>query len=190
MARVKLVQTETASPAVQSVFERIQSERGIVGNLLKVIAHNPTFLEPLIGLGEAVRKDIRLDRRTQELAIMLLAYLNQAPYEWAHHRRRAIDLAVTPRQIADLPNWQESDQFDARDRAVLRCTEEITLHANLSDEAAASARDHFDEQEFVELVVTVSLYNMITRIGSALDVDLESMYGPEDRLPARKAPRG
>ena len=65
MARVKLIQTETGSPAVQSVFERIQSERGIVGNLLKVLAHNPTFLEPVIGLGYFVARSRTSWMRTQ-----------------------------------------------------------------------------------------------------------------------------
>lgn len=179
MARISYVKAEEAPDVVRDEYARLQRERGTLGPLYQLLANNPAIMTRVIALGEAIRGQAKLDRRTQELAILRVGYLTQAVYEWAHHIRAARRVGVLEEQIADLPAWQESKHFNARERAALRCADEVTRDVRLSDEGFAELRRHFDEQEAMEVILTASYYNMICRFLRSTEVDLEPEYTEE-----------
>lgn len=69
-------------------------------------------------------------------------------------------------RIALLSAWEESELYTPRERAALRWTEELTRLAERSpsDEAFAELREHFSEQECVDLSVAIGMINVWNRI--------------------------
>lgn len=84
-------------------------------------------------------------------------------------------LGLTDAEFAALGgDWRASPLFDAREKAVLRWAEAVTLNtAKHDDEAWRELRGHFDDAEIVELSMASALFNMINRLNDSLRTELE-----------------
>jgi alkylhydroperoxidase family enzyme len=63
--------------------------------------------------------------------------------------------------------------FDEMQRAVLEYTETMTREIRVPDNVFEKVRKCFDDQEIVELTVTIAAYNLVSRFLEALQIDLE-----------------
>jgi AhpD family alkylhydroperoxidase len=117
-----------------------------------------------------------LPPRLRELAILRVAELTGAHYEWAHHVPIAQQAGVREEQIAGLKSWATSAHFDARERAVLAYTDSVASTVSVSDEVFGEARAHLSEAEVVELTLAIGYWGMVARVLVALRVDVESPY--------------
>lgn len=173
MGRVKALERHEVSHQFQEIFDRIEQRGGTVLNLFKVMAHTPEVGRSFLQLGSAILNQGILPANLRELAILRVGYLLDAHYEWAHHMPLALRAGVSKEQIDALPEWEASPQFDALEKAILRYTDEVTIHAEVCNETFAALRRFLDEQGIVELTTAVSYYCMVCRILKALKVDLE-----------------
>jgi alkylhydroperoxidase family enzyme len=72
-----------------------------------------------------------------------------------------------------LADWQAATSFSARERAALAYADAMTRDIAVPDDVFEALRLHFDERQIVELSVLVGLYNMHTRVFTALGIDPE-----------------
>ena len=73
------------------------------------------------------------------------------------------------------------------EKAVLRAARELTAQPNLSDPTFAELRKGFDNEQIVDLLMTISFYAAVVRLLAALQIDVEDDYLPylrEFPLPA------
>lgn len=84
-------------------------------------------------------------------------------------------LGLTDAEFAALQGDDTaSGLFDARERAVLRWAEAMTLNTAKHDEAAwAEMRRHFTDPEIVEISLAAALFNMINRLNDSFRTELE-----------------
>lgn len=181
MARLDYARPEDARPELKRLFEQIRAERGRIGWLYQMLMHSPEIARGWLALGTAVRQRAKLDGELRELAILMVGYLLRADYEYSHHYEHALRNGATERQLAELPDFEVSDQFDERARAVLRFAKLSTQEVEVPDAAYDALRRHLDPQEIVELAATVGFYNMVCRFIHALRIELEPGY--PSRLP-------
>jgi len=74
-------------------------------------------------------------------------------------------------KVEQLDRWQESDRFDAREKAALEYTEAITYSGRqVSDELMERLKAFFDEDGIVELTGLIAFQNLSSKFNSALDV--------------------
>lgn len=173
MARVPL-QDETTLPAQAALIERIKAERG--GRLLKlysVLLNSPDVCEGWLKLFTAIRQKGKLSDRWRELAIMQVAAVNGADYEYRAHVPFALKSGLTQAQLDSLPSWKESDLFDAKDGAVLAYTDAMTRNVQVPDEVFAPLKSFLDDRELVELTATIAGYNLVSRFLEALEIHHE-----------------
>src|SRR5471030_2649281 len=111
MARVPYIE-ENDHPELAPLVARIKAERGKVLNLYKVLLHSPAVTEGWLTFFTAIRHKTKLGGRYRELAIMRVAILNGADYEYRAHLPFALKEDVTAEQIAALKAWQASPLFD------------------------------------------------------------------------------
>ena len=107
----------------------------------------------------------------RELAIMLIAVINGADYEYQGHVPFALKAGLTQEQLDDLPAWRESSRYDAKQRGVLEYTECMTRHVHVPDEVFALVQPHFDPRQLVELTATIAGYNLVSRFLEAVRID-------------------
>lgn len=173
MARVKLIE-EGQDPALAGVIATIKAERGgRLLNLYRALLNSPAVAEGWLKLFTALRQKAKLSGRCRELAILRVALLNGAEYEYRAHVPFALRDGVTQAQIDALPGWQVSKSFDECERAVLAYTDGMTREIRVPDAVFAEVRRHFDDRELVELTATVGGYNLVSRFLEAMQIDQE-----------------
>lgn len=159
-------------PDFKPMADRVRRERaGWVGNIHKLVMYSPPVFEGYMHLLTAIRQQAKLDGRYRELAIMMVAAINDADYEFNAHAPFAMKAGVTQSQIDALRRCERAPDLTPADRAVLDFTEESTRNVRVSDAVFDEVRKHFDERLIVELTLTIGSYNMVSRFLEAMHVD-------------------
>lgn len=177
MARLPHVDARDADEVVAAVFAGFQREGRESIALHRVLAHAPKMLRAFSGVGRGLRYEATIPRPLLELVVLRVAQLTGSNYVWSHHKAMALDVGVPEGKLEALAGWRGSEAFDGRERAVLRCAEEMHEIA-LSEGAFAELRRHFGPAEIVEILLTVAHYTSVAQILQALDVEIEPEYRP------------
>ena len=175
MARVPLLDVEN-SPALMELTERIRAaRRGRVINVYRLLLHSPPLAETWFEHNNAVRWQTGLDGRLRELTIVRIAHLTRARYVLGQHvPKLAVAEGLTLAECEALREWQGSDFFDERERAVLAYTDAMTRDIDVPDSVFEPLRRHFDDRGIVELTVLIGTYAMHVRVCEALKLDPEA----------------
>jgi alkylhydroperoxidase family enzyme len=167
---------ENSSPEVRVLADRIRRERdGRMLNLYSMLLNAPPVAEGWLALFTAIRQQCTLRGDYRELAILRVALLNGAPYEYQAHVPFALREGVTQQQIDALENWDSSVVLTPAQRAVLAYTDSMTREIHVPDAVFDALRGHFNNREIVELTATVGGYNLVSRFLEALAVDPEQV---------------
>jgi 4-carboxymuconolactone decarboxylase len=165
MARLEYVDSGS------EIADRIRARRG--GRLRPLdgmLLHSPPFADGWNSLLGAIRGQGELPGDLRELAVLRVAELNGAEYEWTAHEPVAKEEGMTAEQIAALREGGDRSALTERQRVVLDYTDAMTAQVAVPDELFAALHEHFDPREIVELTVTVGAYNMVSRFLVALEV--------------------
>ena len=174
MSRIPLIE-ESEHPELAPLITKIKAERGgRFLNLYRTLAHSPGVAEGWLHLFTELRQKGKLDDLSRELAIMEVAILNGADYEYKAHVPFALKAGMTQAQIDALPAWTISDPFSSKMRAVLAYTDAMTRNIRVPDPVFAAVRAHFDDRELVELTATIGGYNLVSRFLEAVQMPHET----------------
>ena len=170
MARIPYVEVETAAGDAKAVLEQLP----IRLNIFKMMAHAETNFRPLMRLGQSILTQQQLPAKLRELAILRVARLSKAEYEWVQHVPIAKMTGASDEQVAALERDDPTAAcFDPVERVVLRATDEIVRDGGPSDGTFTDLASHFSHREIVELVLAVGFYMVMARlmISTRIDVD-------------------
>jgi alkylhydroperoxidase family enzyme len=156
------------------LVERIKRERGgKLLNLYKMLLHSPPLAEGWLAFFTAVRQSTELPGRYRELAILRIAVLNDAEYEFNAHAPFALSHGIAQAVIDDLRADRAPASLDDADRAVLEYADSMTRDVHVPDDVFARVRKHLGERDVVELTATIAAYNCVSRFLEALRIDQE-----------------
>jgi alkylhydroperoxidase family enzyme len=175
MARLPLLPIAPADEVTAAVFDTFREEGREPIALYRALAHSPLMLRAYAGLARGLRYEAQTPRALRELMILRTAQLTGSEYEWAHHRAMAAANDVPEEKVRMLAEWRSSTLYDERERAALRCVEEIHDVA-LSDEAFAELERVMGAPSTVELVLLVAFYEAVARMIQALGLEVEPAY--------------
>jgi 4-carboxymuconolactone decarboxylase len=174
MARLPYVDPASAPPKVQEAFAGL----AVPLKIFQMVAHAEANFRPFLRYGASILGRQQLSGRLRELAILRVADLSQARYEWVQHVPIAKAVGVTEAQIAALEAANAAaDCFDARDQLVLRFTDEVVRNVRASDATFAEMARHFPPREIVELILAIGFYMAVARLLETTAVDLEHDAG-------------
>jgi alkylhydroperoxidase family enzyme len=170
MARLEYAD-ENGRPEVAALAQRIRAERGTMHNLYRMLLQSPPVAEGWLTFLTAIRQKCELPGRYRELAILRIALLNRAHYEYEGHVPHAVRAGVKQSQIDALESWQRSPEFDAVERAVLAYTDSMTRQIQVPDDVFAAIKERFGERQTVELSATIGAYNCVSRFLESIRID-------------------
>jgi len=176
MARVSYVTTKGAQGDARDVFAKMEQRGAAILNLHRALANSPGTLRNFMRLGNSLLFHGVLPPALRELAVLRVAQMTGASYEWAHHVPIARQVGVSEEQVAGLGSWHMSQHFGERERAALLYTESVTSAVAVPDEVFREARAHLSEAEVVELTLVAGYWSMVARLLVALEVDLEPSF--------------
>jgi alkylhydroperoxidase family enzyme len=161
-------------PEHAALVERITRERGgRLLNLYRMLLHSPPMAEGWLAFFTSVRQKGALPGRYRELAIMRIAVINGARYEFEAHVPFALREGLAQAQLDALGADRTPEGLTEADRAVLAYTDAMTRAVRVPDDVFARVRGHFADRELVELTVTIAGYNCVSRFLEAVQVDHE-----------------
>ena len=159
------------APDDAAVAERMAARRGgELSALDRLLLHSPPVADGWNELLGALRHRSSLAADLRELAILRVAVLNNAAFEWVAHKDAARRAGVTDAQIDSLYEQDPSTHFDARQNLVLELTDASTWGIEVPELLFDQVRAEFSEREIVELMVTIGGYAMVSRFLVALQV--------------------
>jgi AhpD family alkylhydroperoxidase len=174
MARIPYLTEAQASPEAGKVFQRIREHGFAMLNLYRLVLHSPAVGNAFLKLGNTILFKGKLPPALREVAVLRVAHLTGSNYEWTQHLRIAKEAGLTEAKIEAIRQGSAAPGLDARERAVLDLTDEITRSVRAGDATFQRARNHFDEAVLVELVMVIAYYNAVSRVLEGFEVELEA----------------
>jgi alkylhydroperoxidase family enzyme len=184
MARLPYVDPEKAPSHVREVLERLPVKL----NIFRLMAHAETNFRPLLRLGTSILAEQKLDAKLRELAILRVAKLSPAEYEWVQHVPIAKAVGASDEEIAAVDRDDiEAGGLDADARLVLRFTTEVVRDVKASDATFAAMKARFSPQEIVELILAIGFYMTVARLMETAAIDLDEAAGAKVLQEARRS---
>jgi len=174
MARVSYIE-ENDHPELADLIAKVRAgRRGALFNVYKLLLHSPALAAIWLEFVSAARFKVELDGRLREIVIIRVAHLNRTAYVFKQH----VPQLSAPEGLSDaecdaLADWRNAKTFSPRERAALAYTDAMTRDIAVPDAVFDALRAHFNERQIVELSVLIGLYNMHTRVFTALGIDPE-----------------
>jgi uncharacterized peroxidase-related enzyme len=178
MPRVKPLTIDEVAPEAREDFAHYAAMFTEFENQVPVYAHSPAGLKHIFGMTTAIRAAGNLPQRLVELAVVAVSQVNACPYCVAHHSAMAVDEGIDPETIDHIldpePPGLDEVEILVRDYAVL-----VTERAwGIRDKIFEDLREHFTEEQIVELTMRITLTGMFNRINQALQIDMEDGVMP------------
>ena len=173
MARVRDIEIDEVPANCQPTYQRFSEEYGPFLNQVKVFAHRPPALRHIMGLLLDLADEALLPKRYLEIALVVVSKLNECTYCVAHHAPRLSEQGLSPETVenileADCPGLDEVDRL-VRDYAV-QVTEKPQY---LRDTIFDRLKEHFSEEQIVELTLRTALCGFFNRFNDALQIGME-----------------
>lgn len=165
---------EQAQP--KELVQTIQSRRpgGKLLNLDRVLLHSPNFAKGWNTMLAAIRNQLKLPGNLREIAIMAIAVLNKADYEWIQHEPEFLKAGGTKEQLAAIKKLKADPKlFKPEELAAFQLTVEMTRDVKPKQATIDKVRKLLPDEQVVELIGTISGYNMVSRFLLATGVEAE-----------------
>ena len=173
MARVRDIEINEVPADCQPVYRRFSEEYGPFLNQVKVFAHRPPALKHIMGLLLDLADEALLPKRYLEIALVVVSKINECTYCVAHHAPRLSDQGLSTETIDKIleDNCPGLDKIDrlVRDYAV-QVTEEPQ---HIRNDVFAQLKEHFSEEQIVELTLRTALCGFFNRFNDALEIGME-----------------
>lgn len=113
-----------------------------------------------------------LEESLLELVKMRASQINGCAYCLDMHSKDARAQGETEQRLYALNAWRETPFYSDRERAALAWTEAVTLitEGHVPDEVFETVRQHFSDQEIVNLTLAVTMINTWNRLSIAFRV--------------------
>ena len=156
-------------------------------NAFRVLLHNTQVTGSLAQFLVALLSRGAVDRRIRELVILRVGWRTASEYEFCQHVAIARQIGMKEEEIFGSREPEACLSYDARDRAVMRMTDELLDRSTVSDETWNVLRGFFDDAEIVELFLVAGNWRMVAGFLNGLDVPLDDGIEswPNGRRPAR-----
>lgn len=173
MARVRDVGVDEVPEEVRPIYRRYSEEYGPFLNQVRVFAHRPPALRHIMGLLLELADEPVLPKRDLEIAVVTVSKLNECAYCVAHHTPRALAHGLSGEAIEHILE-DSPPGFSERDILVRDYAREVTLNANgMRDAIFERLREHFSEEQIVELTLRAALCGFFNRVNDALQIEME-----------------
>jgi 4-carboxymuconolactone decarboxylase len=167
--RVPLVQLGSR-PELAEIESRILSERGRISLLYQVLLNSEPIAAGWERMLTAVRSQTGVPADLRELAILRVAVLNGAAFEFDAHVVHAERAGLSAAKIDATREAGVSSAFNRLERIVLELTDAMTRDIVVPEALMDRLRESFDAKGLVEMVATVAAYNMVSRFLVALNI--------------------
>lgn len=176
--RIKAIEESDAPIFLKPLYIGFKKVVGKVGTSLKVMAQRPSIAWFSNILGLAIEKSGKVEQRVHLLAQLRAAQTVECPYCIdiipALGKKRGV---LTDKEISAVSHYFDSDLFSIREKVVMEYAETISkTPVKVSDEMFQRLKNHYDEQQIVELTASIAFENYRARFNHSLGIESDNFY--------------
>lgn len=134
----------------------------------EILARHPALFVAHMGLAQQFMATPKLTPRDRELAVLRLAWISGAPFEWGGHVTIAKACGVLAAEIERVIEGPEAPDWTAFEAALLRATDELHTDSMIADATWASLAEGLDAQQLIEFVLLIGQYKTVAYYQNAL----------------------
>lgn len=194
MPLVRMVDRDEVPADVRATFDEGEKKYGKVLDAWRVIAHNPGIFKTYFPFLQSVFAPGALDQRTKQLSAVRVTILNHSRYALSHRLDASKKDGIPEEDLVALGDLDRNrDRFTEAELAALDFTDELTTRTDevgfreepvgVSKETISRLQEQLKDAEIVELAMSVSMWNFLSRFLRVMDFDLD-MDPPPPELDA------
>jgi alkylhydroperoxidase family enzyme len=139
---------------------------------LEILLRHAELYKAHMGVAQIYLSSGEMTIRDRELAILRLAWLSQAPFEWGAHVSIAKRNGVTTDEIERVIVGSTAPGWSKQDRAIVRAIEELHFDSMITDETWADIQEFYNDKKQIELVILAGQYKTVAYYQNALRLPL------------------
>jgi len=177
---------EKMTPAQRTVADAIMSgpRKGMSGPF-NAWLRSPELADRLQKVGEYVRFNSSLDKRLNEMAIIMTAQYWGSQYEWFAHAPLAQKAGLDPAIIAALGAGKKPEKMKDDEAIVWEFTTQLRRDHHVDDAIYAKAVEKFGENGVMDLIAVNGYYDVVS-----MTLNVAHVTPPKDaQLPFQQAGR-
>jgi 4-carboxymuconolactone decarboxylase len=151
------------TPAQRTVADAIMSgpRKGLRGPF-NAWLRSPELAERLQKVGEYLRFNTSLDKRVNEMAIIMTAQFWGSQYEWYAHAPLAIKAGLDPKTVEAIGAGRKPDNMKDDEAIVWEFTTQLRRDHGVDDAIYARAVEKFGEQGVMDLIAVNGYYDVVS----------------------------
>jgi alkylhydroperoxidase family enzyme len=166
--RISLPTDDELPPEISEVLNKLPPL-----NVFRMMARAPESFRPFMEFAFSILAKAEFDTRKREIAVLRVAHMTKAKYEWVQHVAVAKGVGVTQEEIDRIGVDGPVDGLDEEGNLLCRVADEISRDVRLSDEALAAIIERYGERQAMELILCCAYFNMLSRVLESTRVELE-----------------
>lgn len=171
MARVTVIDPQSATGEARELLDAVQAGLGMVPNFIRVLANSPAALNAFLGL-HAIAGTGLLDPKTRERIALAVAEQNACQYCVSAHTAIGRKAGLDNQEILQNRRGRSSDARAEAALAFARALVEHTGQVSTSEFDAVRAAGHSDG-EIIEIITHVAMNIFTNLLGKATQVDID-----------------
>jgi 4-carboxymuconolactone decarboxylase len=144
------------SKAMRAAFKL--PENGTIPDVFATMLVHPALFKIQCDIGMLIAATPAVPPRERELAVLRLAWLLGAPYEWGEHVGIGRNFGVTPEEIQRCKIGSAAPGWTEHERAIMKGVEELKDDCMISDETWATLAKTWDDKQMMEFPVLIGQY--------------------------------
>src|SRR5258708_4323739 len=161
--RMAEIPLDKMSHAQRAVADAIMSgPRKRMSGPFNAWLRSPELADRLQKVGEYVRFNTSLDKRLNEMAILMTAQAWGSQYEWYAHAPLAIKAGLDPAVVAALGAGRKPDNLKDDEAIVWEFTTQLRRNHGVDDAIYAKALEKFGEPGVTDLVAVNGYYDVVS----------------------------
>lgn len=166
---------EIKDPEILERFAHYANTRGFTPNSIRTMARRPKIVKAFMALNQA----ILYEGTVAEYLKMIVSYASSAAsgclYCQSHMSNLASIYQVPDEKIAAIFTFQDSELFSDAEKSAINLAIKMGMTPNqVNSNDIEWVKQHFDEDQIVELVASASLFGYLNRWNDTMSTELES----------------
>lgn len=139
---------------------------------LEILIRHAELYKAHVEVAQKYLSDCEMDIRDRELAILRIAWLSQAPFEWGSHVKIARRNGITSEEIERVIAGASAAGWNKRDRAIVRAMEQLHADSMITDDTWADLQEFYNDKKLIELVILAGQYKTVAYYQNSLRLPL------------------
>jgi len=163
---VNLVTNDKAKGEAKELFKQIEASTGKVPKWMRVMANCPDILVGFFTMFKATMDDTPVDKALKWKIAYQVSEINKCEFCVSVSKAQLKQFGLNDSDIENI-----GKPSDEKEKVAFEYTKAASSHAyNIDPKLFAKVKEHFTDEQIVELTSVVGLFNFINRFNDSLGV--------------------